>query len=122
MKIANWNILHGLKIPDGIYDQEIFCQDLTTFKDIDLLCVQEVDLQQPRTNLDDQLSLISSTLNLSYSIFAPALSGTPGESFTDKIVPGPQFGVGIASRIPFTSTETIALKPAPFGEIGRAHV
>jgi endonuclease/exonuclease/phosphatase family metal-dependent hydrolase len=115
MKIANWNILHGLKIPDGIYDQEIFCKDLTTFKDIDILCVQEVDLQQPRTNLDNQLSLISSTLNLPYSIFAPALSGTPGESFTEKIVPGPQFGVGIASRIPFTSTETIALKPAPFG-------
>ena len=86
MKIANWNILHGLKIPDGIYDQEIFCKDLTTFKDIDILCVQEVDLQQPRTNLDNQLSLISSTLNLPYSIFAPALSGTPGESFTDKIV------------------------------------
>ncbi|NBP91047.1 MAG: hypothetical protein EBU43_01655 [Actinobacteria bacterium] len=81
MRIASWNVLHGLGIPDGRYDQARLIANAAIFKDMDLVALQEVDLGQPRTQLDDQAELIGEAMGLPYRAFSPALFGTPGEKW-----------------------------------------
>jgi len=92
----------------------------------DIIGVQEVDRQQPRSNHVHQLQDIAVGLDLPYWVFAPAVVGTPGEQwhaaddsaihshrdeFSDST--SPHYGNGIASRYPLDQIEVMRFKAAP---------
>ncbi|MTB25374.1 MAG: hypothetical protein F2922_05630, partial [Actinobacteria bacterium] len=77
MRIASWNLLHGLGIPDGKYDHDRLIANAQLFSEMDLVALQEVDHGQPRTQFDHQTELICEAMNLPYHAFSPALFGTP---------------------------------------------
>ena len=116
MRIASWNVLHGLGIPDGRYDQARLIANAAIFKDMDVVALQEVDLGQPRTQLDDQAELIGEAMGLPYRAFSPALFGTPGEKWQSAPHEDlAQFGVALLSRRAPLAIHHMNMSGAPFG-------
>ena len=116
MRIASWNVLHGLGIPDGKYDRDRFIANAKLFPEMDLVALQEVDHGQPRTLGDLQIDLVGEAMNLPHRTFAPALFGTPGESWQSHHAEElPQFGVAVLSKQAPVAIHHFAMKGAPFG-------
>ena len=116
MRIATWNLLHGLGIPDGKYDHDRLIANAQLFSEMDLVALQEVDCGQPRTQLDHQAEIVGEAMSLPYRAFSPALFGTPGEKWQSAHHPDlPQFGVALLSRRAPLAIHHFTMKGAPFG-------
>lgn len=136
VRLATWNLLSGRSMDDG----QVTPGRLETAAgslDADVLAVQEVDVRQPRSGSTDQVAAVAQALGASYAAFAPALSGTPGSSdWTPSSRPprvlgeddgpdGPEYGIGLVSRLPVLSWHTKRLGtprgglPMPFPRPGR---
>lgn len=116
MRIASWNLLHGLGIPDGKYDHDRLIANAQLFSEMDLVALQEVDHGQPRTQLDHQAEIVGEAMSLPYHAFSPALFGTPGEKWQSAHHPDlPQFGVALLSRRAPLAIHNFTMKGAPFG-------
>lgn len=124
VRIATWNLLHATPIIGA--GSEINLVEQAHKIRADIIGVQEVDRQQPRSNHAHQLQDIAVGLELPYWIFAPAVIGTPGEQWhaaddstahldSDEISESttPHYGNGIASRYPLDQIEFIRFKAAP---------
>jgi endonuclease/exonuclease/phosphatase family metal-dependent hydrolase len=124
MRIATWNLLHATPIIGTGTEVDLVEQAHKIRADI--IGVQEVDREQPRSNHVHQLQDISVGLELPYWIFAPAVIGTPGEQWhaaddsaihlhSDEIseATSPHYGNGIASRYPLDQIEVMRFKAAP---------
>lgn len=89
----------------------------------DLVCLQEVDVAQPRSAGVDQAALVARALGAVDWRFAPALAGTPGpwrswEPVDGRLVgpgpvsgdgTGPLYGIALLSRVPVASWHVLAL-------------
>jgi endonuclease/exonuclease/phosphatase family metal-dependent hydrolase len=117
VRIGTWNVLHGMALPEGRCDPDAFSEAVARTR-ADVLALQEIDVAQPRSGLVDQPALAAAALGVEHWHFAPALFGTPGETWTpatQDVLPDdgtPGYGVALVSRYPLTSVRVIRLGQA----------
>jgi len=84
----------------------------------DVVAVQEIDRELPRTGGVDQVAELATRTGL-HGVFAPALLGDPDTRWTSVPVTdpgGPGYGIGLLSRPPLTAVRRIALPGGGDGE------
>lgn len=114
--MATFNILHGRSPADDRVDLGRFLESLEAL-DADVLALQEVDRNQPRSAGLDLTALAAEALGMPEHRFVAALSGNPaatwmaadGEEQPDSAA----YGVALLSRHPVRSWEVVRLAPAP---------
>jgi endonuclease/exonuclease/phosphatase family metal-dependent hydrolase len=119
MRVATFNILHGLSLTDGRVEADRFRAAVDAI-DADVLALQEVDRDQPRSHHLDFTTIAAERMAGS-GRFVAALLGTPGESYVaatggPAIAPelhGPQYGIALVSRFPVERWYVHRLPPAP---------
>lgn len=100
MRIATFNLLHGKTVSDGRVDADRLRAAVRTL-DPDILALQEVDRDQPRSGHLDLTAIAAEAMGAADYLFAPALQGTPGGRWVraDADDPGgPAYGVALLSR------------------------
>ena len=117
MRVASFNVLHGLSLEDGRADGARLaaaCAELAP----DVLALQEVDRFQPRSGCADQPALVAEAVGAVDYRFVPSLMGTPGGPWrpatdADPVSTHPAYGVALFSRLPVTRWATVRLPRAP---------
>ena len=115
--MATLNILHGRSLDDGRVDVDRLAEAVKTL-DADVLGLQEVDRDQPRSGGLDLTAVAAEALGARAHRFEPALLGTPGGTWRPATgdaseAPGPAYGVGLVSRLPVRSWHVVRLPAAP---------
>jgi endonuclease/exonuclease/phosphatase family metal-dependent hydrolase len=112
MRLATFNILHGRSMSDGLVDVDRLAAAVATL-DADVLALQEVDRDQPRSHLADLTAVAAEAMGAVSYRFVAALSGTPGATWmaaTEDEVPGTaSYGVALLSRYPVRTWQTLRL-------------
>lgn len=112
MRLATFNILHG-RTPDD--DQVVLdrLREAVRVLDPDVLALQEVDRDQPRSHRADLTAVAAEAMGAVSHRFAAALTGTPGATWmaaTEDDVPGrASYGVALLSRYPVRSWQVLRL-------------
>lgn len=102
VRLATLNLLHGLSPRDGRIEADRLVEAAASL-DADVLCLQEVDRDQPRSGLLDLTALCAQALGAGWSHFEPAVAGTPETGWLpvgEAPVIGAAYGVAIVSRLP----------------------
>jgi endonuclease/exonuclease/phosphatase family metal-dependent hydrolase len=117
MRLATFNLLHGRSTSDGVVDLDRLAAAVRTLNP-DILALQEVDRDQPRSHLADLTAVASEAMGAVTHRFAAALSGTPGSTWlaaTEDDVPGTAaYGISLLSRYPARSWQVRRLPRIPF--------
>jgi endonuclease/exonuclease/phosphatase family metal-dependent hydrolase len=117
VRLATFNILHGRSPADGRVDVNRFA-DAVTELDADLLALQEVDRDQPRSHLADLTAVAAGALGAVDSRFAAAIAGTPGATWTaanGHEQPGTAaYGIALLSRYPVRQWQVVRMPTIPF--------
>ena len=112
MRVATFNLLHGMTVADGVVDADRLRESVRLL-DADLLGLQEVDRDQPRSQGLDQTALAAEVMGAAAFRFVPAIDGTPGERWTpapDEVAAGrPAYGIALLSRYPVTEWRVVRL-------------
>jgi endonuclease/exonuclease/phosphatase family metal-dependent hydrolase len=77
VRIATFNILSGRSPADDRVDEGRFRAAISRL-DADLLGLQEVDRNQPRSEHADLTAIAADAMGAPHHLFVAALSGTPG--------------------------------------------
>lgn len=115
MRLATFNILHGTVPATGEVDLALLAREVALL-DADVVALQEVDRDQPRSGQEDQAARLAGAVGARDHLFAPAMSGLPGRwtPATGAERPGvPTYGVALLSRFPVTGWRVVRLPPAP---------
>jgi endonuclease/exonuclease/phosphatase family metal-dependent hydrolase len=114
LRVATWNIFGGRTWDGRRVDLDLTLATLRRL-DADLVAVQEVDRDQPRSHRADQARLLGEALGMGWR-YAPALHGTPGDPEGWRApAPGADdpggtaYGVALLSRPPLERVETVQL-------------
>ncbi|MGH3743580.1 MAG: endonuclease/exonuclease/phosphatase family protein, partial [Mycobacteriales bacterium] len=113
MRLASWNLLHGVAPSDGVVDAARLAAAAASL-DADVLCIQEVDRDQSRSGHIDQTAVVAEALGAAAWRFEPAIAGTPDEQWSridGSVVVGAAYGVGLVSRLPVRSWHVQVLDP-----------
>jgi endonuclease/exonuclease/phosphatase family metal-dependent hydrolase len=117
MRLATFNLLHGRTITDGVVDLDRLAAAVRTL-DPDILALQEVDRDQPRSHLADLTAVAAEAMGAVAHRFAAVLTGTPGATWlaaTEDEIPGtPAYGIALLSRYPAHSWQVTRLPRIPF--------
>lgn len=117
MRLATFNILHGRSPADGEVDLARFA-DAVRKLDADILALQEVDRDQPRSHLADLTAVAAEALGAGEHRFLAAIAGTPGATWmaaTGAEQPGTAgYGIALLSRYPVRSWQAVRLPRIPF--------
>lgn len=117
MRLASFNILHGRSLRDGIVDLSRFHCAISEL-DADILALQEVDRDQPRSQLADFTAVAAETMGAVDHRFVAAIAGTPGATWmaaTGDEQPGTAaYGIALLSRYPVRSWQIVRLPAIPF--------
>jgi len=112
MRIATFNILHG-RSPD---DDEVHADRLATAVaeiDADVLALQEVDRNQPRSRNADLTQVAADAMGAREHRFVAALSGSPGSTWfaaTGEEQPDDAaYGIALLSRFPLSAWQVVRL-------------
>jgi endonuclease/exonuclease/phosphatase family metal-dependent hydrolase len=117
VRLATFNILHGRSLLDGEVDVDRF---VTAVRDLDadVLALQEVDRDQPRSHLADLTALAAAAGGAAEHRFVAAISGTPGATWmaaTGTEQPGTaSYGIALLSRYPVRAWQVVRLPCIPF--------
>jgi endonuclease/exonuclease/phosphatase family metal-dependent hydrolase len=124
MRVITWNLLHGIALAQG--ESMPSLAQVASKISADIIGLQEVDRDQPRSEHEHQTQIVAQAMGLPHWVFAPAIIGTPGESWEgadDSHIHAhdhlphsqtePHYGVGLASRYPMTNVEVLRFKAAP---------
>ena len=117
MRLVTFNLLHGRSPADGVVSAERL-HDAVAGLDADVLALQEVDHDQPRSAYVDQTALAARALGAAHARYLPAVVGTPGVAWreaTPEDAPGvgPTYGIGLVSRLPVDRWLRIPLGTSP---------
>ena len=112
MRVATFNILHGVSPGDGRVDPGRLAEAVRSL-DVDVLALQEVDRNQPRSGCADLTEVAAEAMGAVDHRFAPALLGTPGESWVpaagSQPTEGPAYGIALLSRLPVAAWRVVRL-------------
>ena len=79
MRVATFNILHGRTVGDGVVVDRL--GDCVRRLDPDVLSLQEVDFDQPRSERADLTAAAAEAMGAVEHRFVAAISGTPGATW-----------------------------------------
>jgi endonuclease/exonuclease/phosphatase family metal-dependent hydrolase len=119
VRIATFNILNGRSPDDGRVDADRLTAAVKSL-DADILGLQEVDRDQPRSLGADLTAVAAEAMGAAEHRFVAALSGTPGGTWTaatgDEQPGSAGYGIALLSRYPVVSWRVVRL-PALRGGI-----
>src|ERR1700712_4830189 len=117
MRMATFNILHGRSVHDGSVELDRLVDSIKRL-DADVLALQEVDLEQPRSGKADLTAVAAEAMGAVAHRFVAAIAGTPGATWmaaTGREQPGTaEYGIALLSRYPVRSWQVIRLPAIPF--------
>jgi endonuclease/exonuclease/phosphatase family metal-dependent hydrolase len=117
MRLVTFNLLHGRSTRDGLVDLDRLAAAVRSL-DADILALQEVDRDQPRSHLADLTAVAAEAMGAVTHRFAAALTGTPGATWmaaTENDIPGTAaYGIALLSRYPARSWHVTRLPRIPF--------
>src|SRR5262245_59186819 len=121
MRVATFNILHGRNPADDVVDVGTLGSAIAGL-DADVLALQEVDRNQPRSHMADLTAVAAEAMGAGEHRFVAAMSGSPGatwEAATGEEQPdAATYGVALLSRHPVTAWNVVKLPvlraPTPF--------
>ena len=119
MRLATFNMMHGQSLLDGRVDIGRFRAAIATL-DADVLTLQEVDRDQPRSHRLDLAGEAANVLGAHFR-FVPTLYGTPGQEWraatgqdgSHEAGQGPRYGIALLSRLPVRTWYVRRLPAAP---------
>jgi endonuclease/exonuclease/phosphatase family metal-dependent hydrolase len=115
MRVATFNILHGRTVGQDVDLDRL--RDGVRRLDADVLGLQEVDLDQPRSGKADLTAVAAEAMGAVAHRFVAAISGTPGATWmaaTGVEQPGTSaFGIALLSRFPALSWQVLRLPRIP---------
>ncbi|MGN7782345.1 endonuclease/exonuclease/phosphatase family protein [Mycolicibacterium sp. 22603] len=115
MRIATFNILHGRTVGDGVHPERL--ADCIERLDPDILALQEVDLEQPRSGRADLTAVAADAMGAVAHQFVAAIAGTPGATWMaadGAEQPGTAaYGIALLSRFPATSWQVVRMPRIP---------
>jgi endonuclease/exonuclease/phosphatase family metal-dependent hydrolase len=156
VRLATFNLLHGVPVSGGMGEPErdekgrpiglppvaddTPLREAVAALDADVLGMQEVDVDQPRSGTVHQVRSAAEALGAAHWRFNPSVSGTPGfpgwvEATDEQMAlvnpapvaagsasapssaistAGPLYGVGLVSRLPVVEWRTTRFDPAPW--------
>jgi endonuclease/exonuclease/phosphatase family metal-dependent hydrolase len=116
MRMATFNILHGRSVHDGSVELERLADSIKQL-DADVLALQEVDLDQPRSGTADLTAIAAEAMGAVSHRFVAAISGTPGATWmaaTGREQPGTAaYGIALLSRFVVESWQVVHLPRIP---------
>ena len=116
MRMATFNILHGRSVHDGSVDLDRLVDSIKQL-DADILALQEVDLDQPRSGMADLTAVAAEAMGAVSHRFVAAISGTPGATWmaaTGREQPGTAaYGIALLSRFLATTWQVVRLPRIP---------
>jgi endonuclease/exonuclease/phosphatase family metal-dependent hydrolase len=116
VRLATFNILHGRSLEDGQVDVERLADSVRAL-DADVVGLQEVDRDQPRSQGADLTAVAAQAMGAVDHQFVAALAGTPGGTWlaaTGEEQPGSAgYGVALLSRFPVRSWRVVRLPSLP---------
>lgn len=117
MRLATFNILHGRTPADGLVEPARLAEAVRIL-DPDILALQEVDRDQPRSHGSDLTAVAAEAMGAVSHRFVAALSGTPGLAWqrgSDDDPPGTAaYGIALLARYPVLDWEVLRLPRIPF--------
>lgn len=116
MRLATFNILHGRSVHDGDVDLGRLAAAIRDL-DADIVALQEVDLDQPRSGKADLTAVAAEAMHAVSHRFVAAIAGTPGATWmaaTGREQPGTAaYGIALLSRFPAESWQVVHLPRIP---------
>jgi endonuclease/exonuclease/phosphatase family metal-dependent hydrolase len=116
MRMATFNILHGRGIDDEDVDVGRLA-DCVRRLDADVLALQEVDCDQPRSAMADLTAVAAEAMGAVSHRFVAAISGTPGATWmaaTGREQPGTaSYGIALLSRFEALTWQVVRLPRIP---------
>jgi endonuclease/exonuclease/phosphatase family metal-dependent hydrolase len=115
MRVATFNILHGRTVGDGVDPERL--RECVRRLNPDILALQEVDLDQPRSGRADLTAAAAEAMSAVEHRFVAAISGTPGATWmaaTGHEQPGTAaYGIALLSRFPADSWQVVRFPRIP---------
>jgi endonuclease/exonuclease/phosphatase family metal-dependent hydrolase len=116
VRIATFNILSGRSPVDDRVDEARFVEAIRTI-DADVLGLQEVDRNQPRSQHADLTGIAAQAMGAEHHLFVAALAGTPGATWSaatgDEQPDSAAYGVALLSRYDVLGWRVVRLPAAP---------
>jgi endonuclease/exonuclease/phosphatase family metal-dependent hydrolase len=116
MRMATFNILHARSLHDDDVDVGRLA-DCVRQLDADVLALQEVDCDQPRSAMADLTAVAAEAMGAVSHRFVAAISGTPGATWmaaTGREQPGTaSYGIALLSRYEALTWQVVRLPRIP---------
>jgi endonuclease/exonuclease/phosphatase family metal-dependent hydrolase len=112
MRVATFNILHGRNPADDVVDVATFAAAVAGLE-ADVLALQEVDRNQPRSHRADLTALAAEAMGAVDHRFVAAMTGSPGATWvaaTGAEQPdAATYGIALLSRHPVVAWQVVKL-------------
>jgi endonuclease/exonuclease/phosphatase family metal-dependent hydrolase len=116
MRVATFNILNGRSPDDDQVHVECLAEAVASL-DADVLALQEVDRNQPRSRNADLTTVAAEAMGAAEHRFVAALAGSPGATWMaadgEEQPDDAAYGIALLSRHPVTSWQVIRLPAVP---------